>query len=175
VRTAVLFASLTLILLATPPALDAQSKDRLADRGQPAGATAVLGAPTGVPIQVVGNLIVVHATVNGAVRAMLIVDAGARVTVVTPLLLARLGQPVPPHARRREVPVVGGGKRDVPFVTIGAVQVGDARVEGLEVGVYEPFPEAPEIEGILGADFLQRFRVTLDKDQRRMILAPLSP
>ena len=154
---------LALVLLGAPPAL-----------GQPAGATAILGAPTVVPIQVVGHLTLVHATVNGAVRAMLIVDADASTTFITPPLLMRLAQPIPLDARRREVSVVGGQKLDVPLVTIGVVQVGDARAEGLEVGVYDAFPEAPEIEGVLGADFLHRFRVTLDKAARRMTLAPLS-
>ncbi len=130
--------------------------------------------PTVVPIEVVGNIILVHATVNGALRAMLIVDPGASTTLITPLLMTRLGQPIPANVRRREVSVAGGQKLDVPFVTIAVVQVGDARVDGLEVGVYDAFPEAPEIDGVLGADFLRRFRVTLDKAARRMTLAPLS-
>ena len=137
-------------------------------------ATASLGAPTVVPIQVLGNITLVHATVSGALRAMLIVDTGASTTLITPLLLMRLGQPIPLDARRREVSVAGGQKLYVPFVTLGVVQVGDARVDGLEVGLYDAFPEAPEIDGLLGADFLHRFRVTLDKDARRMTLAPLS-
>lgn len=130
--------------------------------------------PTVVPIEVVGNIILVQATVNGALWAMLILDPGARTTLVSPLLMTRLGQPIPADARRREVSVAGGQKVDVPFVTIGVVQVGGARVEGLEVGVYDAFPEAPEIDGLLGADFLRRFRITLDKAARRMTLAPLS-
>jgi predicted aspartyl protease len=126
-----------------------------------------------VPIEVVGHITLVQAAVNGAVRAMLIVDTGASTTLITPLLMARLGQPIPPHAPRREVSVGGGQTLQVPFVTIGVLQVGDARVDGIEVGVYDAFPEAPELDGWLGTDFLHRFRVTLDKKARRMTLAPL--
>lgn len=136
--------------------------------------TASPGAATVVPIEVAGDMTLVQATVNGAVRAMLIVDTGASATLVTPLLMTRLGQPIPPDPPRRAVSVVGGQKLDVPFVMIGVVQVGDARVEGLEVGVYDAFPEAPEIDGLLGTDSLRRFRVTIDKGGRRMTLAPLS-
>jgi len=160
-RTApVLVALLTSVCLSAP----ASGDDK---------ATASLGAPTVVPIQVVGNIILVHATVNGALRAMLIVDTGASTTLITPLLMTRLGQPIPPDAPRRQMSVMGGQKLAVPFVTLAVVQVGDARVDGLEVGVYDAFPEAPEIEGLLGGNFLHRFRVTFDKDAHRMILAPL--
>lgn len=171
----VLAALLASVCLSSPVPGDEKSRARFVTLGQPAGATAILGAPAVVPIQVVGNLILVHATLNGAVRAMLIVDMDAGTTLITPLLLTRLGQPIPRDPRRQEVSVVGGQKLDVPFVTIGVVQVGDARVVGLEVGVHDAFPEAPEIEGVLGADFLHRFRVTLDTNARRMTLAPLSP
>jgi len=128
--------------------------------------------PTVVPIEVVGNVILVQATVNGALRAMLIVDPGTSTTLITPMLMLRLGQPIPLGARRREVSIMGEPTRDVPLVRI-LVQVGDAR-EGLDVGVYDAFPEAPEIDGLLGADFLQRFRVTLDRAARRLTLTPLS-
>jgi hypothetical protein len=135
-------------------------------------AVSAAAGPTVVPIEVVGDIAFVQATVNGALWAMLIVDPGASTTLITPLLLRRLGQPIPRGTGRREVPIVGGQKLDVPFTTI-MVQVGDAR-EGLEVAVYDAFPEVPEIDGLLGADFLGRFRVTLDKAGRRMTLVPLS-
>jgi hypothetical protein len=127
--------------------------------------------PTVVPVEVVGDSILVQATVNGAVRAMLMLDPSASTTLITPLLLARLGQPVPQGGRRQEVSIVGGRRFRVPLTTI-VVQVGDAR-EGLDVGVYDAFPETPEIDGLLGADFLQRFQVTLDKAARRLTLIPL--
>jgi len=42
-----------------------------------------------------------------------------------------------------------------------------------EVAVSEVALEAPEIGGLLGGDVLHRFRITLDKNVRRMILEPL--
>jgi predicted aspartyl protease len=166
-----LLASACLIATASG---DEPPRERLAQGpGPPARATAILEAPTVVPIEVVGNLTLVHATVNAGLQAMLIVDASASTTLLTPLLMKRLGQPIPRGARRREVSAPDGQRLDVPLVTIAVVQVGSAQVWGLEAGVLDAFPEAPEIEGVLGADFLQRFRLTLDKDGRRMTLAPL--
>jgi hypothetical protein len=122
----------------------------------------------------VGNTTLVHATVNGAVLATLILDPSVSTSLVTPLLMARLGQPVWPDARRRAVSVADGQILDVQVVTIVVVQVRDARVEGLEVGVHDLFPEAPEIDGLLGKDFLQRLGVTLDADARRKTPLPQS-
>jgi hypothetical protein len=133
---------------------------------------AASAGPTVVPVEVVGDSILVQATVNGAVRAMLIVDPNASTTLITPLLLRRLGQPIPLGGPRRRVSIAGGQMRDVPLATI-VLQVGEAR-QGLEVGVHDAFPETPEIDGLLGADFLQRFRVMLDRAARRMTLIPLS-
>ena len=53
------------------------------------------------------------------------------------------------------------------------MQVGDATIERLAVGVAEAFPGAPDLDGLLGADFLQRFRMILEKTARRMTLEPL--
>lgn len=133
---------------------------------------ASLPARTIVPIQVVRNITLVHGVLNGSQRALLIVDTGAQSTLITPLLMTRLGMSIPKNAPRRQVTVVGGQKTEVPFVTLAVLQVGDARVENLDVAVFEAFPDAVEVDGLLGADFLHQFRVTLDKEARRMTLEP---
>ncbi len=145
----------------------------LREMKQQAKARVFLEASTTVPIRAIQNLTLVYATFNRSQRALLIVDSGASSTLITPLLITRLGLSVPKDAPRRQVYVVGGQRIDVPFMTISGIQVGDATIENLDVGVYEAFPGAPDIDGLLGGDFLQRFRVTLDKNARRLILEPL--
>lgn len=61
----------------------------------------------------------------------------------------------------------------VPFVRVATLQVGDAVVERMEVGVYEFAPQARVIDGLLGSDYLNRFKVTFDRGSGRMILEPL--
>jgi tetratricopeptide (TPR) repeat protein len=131
-----------------------------------------LAAATTVPIQVAGNAMFVHAIVNHSQRVFLLVDSGASSTLIRPLVLTRLGLTVPPDAPRHRLTVVGGQTLDVPFVTV-AMQVGDATIEHLEVAVAEALPGSPDLDGLLGADFLQRFKVTLEKTARRMTLEPL--
>jgi len=126
-----------------------------------------------VPIQVIGNIVFVAATVNdGRSSALLIVDTGADWTILTPRLLNRLGVVMPADAPKRKIRVVGGQTLDVPFVKIATIRVGEATMKDQEIGVYEIHPDAPVIDGLLGGDFLQRFRVTLDRTAKQMRLAP---
>jgi predicted aspartyl protease len=127
-----------------------------------------------VPVQFIQNIALVGATVNGASgTAVLIVDSGATSTILTPRLLSRLGLVVPADAPKRKIRVVGG-TLDVPFVKIARVQVGQATMIDQEIGVYEIYPDAPIIDGLLGGDFLHRFRVTLDRSAKQMRLEPLA-
>ena len=107
------------------------------------------------------------------IQLPLIVDTGATSTILTPRLLSRLGMAVPADAPKRKIRVVGGQTLDVPFIRIAKVQVSAAAMNDQEVGVYDIYPDAPIIDGLLGDDFLRRFRVTLDRNARQMRLEPL--
>ena len=126
-----------------------------------------------VPIQVVENMVLVAASVNGGPSALLVVDTGATSTMLTPRLLARLGIAVPADAPKHKVRVVGGQTLDVPFVKIARIKIGGATMIDQEIGVYEIHPDAPILVGLLGGDFLNRYRVTLDRSARQMRLEPL--
>lgn len=127
-----------------------------------------------VPIQVIGNITFVAAIVNGGPSsALLVVDTGADRTILTPRLLHRLGVVVPADTPTRKIRVVGGQTLDVPFVKIATIRVGEATMKDQDIGVYEIDPDSPVIDGLLGGDFLQRFRVTLDRTAKHMRLAPL--
>jgi predicted aspartyl protease len=127
-----------------------------------------------VPIQVISNVVLVAASVNGGRSAILIVDTGASSTILTPRLLERLAVVVPADAPRRRLMVVGGEHLDVPFIKIATIAIGDAVLKDQEVGVHNINPEAPLPEGLLGGDILHQFRVTLDRAAKRMRLEPLS-
>lgn len=135
----------------------------------------ILETPTRVPIRVVQNITLVQATLNRLQLVTLIVDTGAQSTIISPAIARRLGLTVSSSAPRRQVSVVGGGKLDVPFVKLSVLRVGDASIEGMDVGVYEVAPTARGIHGLLGADFLHQFRFTLDGREGMMHLEPLRP
>lgn len=135
--------------------------------------SASLVVPTTAEIQVINNLTLVFATLNHAQRSVFMVDTGASKTCITPAQAQRLGVSVPADAPRFRGTVVGGKPLDVPLVTLKAVQVGDAVVENLEVAVVDVAPNSPIVGGLLGGDFLQRFKVTIDRPKAQMKLEPV--
>ena len=65
----------------------------------------------------------------------------------------------------------GGRHISFPLVQLSAVAVGDALVEGLQVGVFLALPDVTSVHGVLGGDFLQHFVVTLDYATNQLWLA----
>jgi aspartyl protease len=136
--------------------------------GETPGRIAVPPAGTVIPIQIVNNLILVPATLNHTQRATLILDTGATRSLLTPAMATRLGISPPADAPRRSVHLVGGQKIDVPFANLSALQVGDAVVENLEVGIHLVQPGALIVDGLLGGDFLGRFKMIVDRSARQL-------
>ena len=114
----------------------------------------------------------VPVSVNG-VEATFLLDTGASVTIIRPALASRAGVEVPARARRMYVRVVGGERFLVPFVKVQSLRVGDAAVEGIDVGVFEALGSFPaSVDGVLGGNFLNHFKVTIDRQGRRLTLEP---
>ena len=134
-----------------------------------------LTAASIVPLQSLANLTLVSVTVNRSDQAaVFMVDTGASKTIISPLLARRLGLTVPRDAVHHDLRIVGGTVVTVPFIRVSSLQVGEAMIEEMEVGVYDFAPEARIIDGLLGGDFLTRFKITFDHAAGRMILEPLS-
>jgi predicted aspartyl protease len=151
-------------LLATPALLLAAAGCATGGRPDPPAAT--------VPVEVVENVVLVPATLNVTHGATLVLDTGASYTVLTPSTIRRLGLSVPDDAPRRSLKMVGGHEIHLVFVRLPALQIGDARVEDIEVGVHEIVPDGPSIDGLLGGDVLSRFTMTLDRSARKLRLEP---
>jgi predicted aspartyl protease len=135
---------------------------------------ATLAAPSTVPLQLSADAMLVSVTINRSQQAaVFLVDTGASRTFLSPLLATRLALSVPPDAPRQDLRIVGGSVISVPLVRVASFQVGEALVERMEVGVYEFAPESRVIDGLLGSDFLNRFKVTFDRQSGHMILEPL--
>jgi hypothetical protein len=133
-----------------------------------------LTQPTIVPVSFVSNVILVSVTLAGKERATLLLDTGASRTAITPDMARQLGISPSDEAPRKTLVVFGGRKIEVPFVELSSIQVGDALVRNLEVGVSVVNPDAPMVDGVLGGDFLRHFKVTVDRAAGRLKLEPLS-
>lgn len=128
-----------------------------------------------VPIEVSGSKFFVWVTVNGTQSARLLLDTGASITVLNPRLMARLGVDVPATAPKMRMTVVGGGTLSVPQARVKSLTVGDVSVENIDVGVIEVFPSSTGVDGLIGANFLAHFKVTVDRNVRQLTLEIAPP
>src|SRR5262249_36055407 len=109
---------------------------------------------------------------NHTVPATLLLDTGATYTILTPHTVQRLGISPPADAPRWTGRVADGQLHEVPRVQLSTIAVGDAVVENLQVGGSVLLPQTPIVDGLLGGDFLERFKITLDRTTRRLWLEP---
>jgi hypothetical protein len=118
-----------------------------------------------------GRHIIVDARVNGTASAKLILDTGAGKTLLSPRVLAAAGVSltrgtIPVRARG----IASGTDVDVQLVMVDSLSVGEARVGRMVVSAYEM--NMRDVDGLLGQDFLSRFRVTIDSSRGVVVLGP---
>ena len=89
-----------------------------------------------------------------------ILDTGAVYTVMAWDVLRDVGYD-PARSQRTVSIVTANGVIQAPLVSVKAIELGDLRVPNLEL-VCHDIPELAGIEGLLGLNFLQHFRVVID-------------
>ncbi|MHC4253154.1 MAG: retropepsin-like aspartic protease family protein, partial [Planctomycetota bacterium] len=93
-------------------------------------------------------------------RVMMLLDTGARRSVITPGITKELGSD--PDSIEKATRIVGAtGTAWAGVLPLDSVSVLGIEVTGLEA-LCHALPKALGIEGILGMDFLNRFRVVID-------------
>jgi hypothetical protein len=125
---------------------------------------------TTLPLEVRGQALVVRTSVNEVEPANLVLDTGSAYTILRPPLLRRVGVDIPANASRWPLTIVGGKQVDIPFVRLRSLRLGELAVEDLDVGAFEVLPAATGVDGLLGANVFQHFRVTVDRDARTLSL-----
>jgi hypothetical protein len=115
-----------------------------------------------------GQAIVVDATINGRSSAKLILDTGADRTVIKPRVLEAAGVSLTqgPTGEIRGAT----GTASVQAAAIDSLEVGGAKVTRLLVIAHDI--EQAAVDGLLGRDFLDQFRVSIDSDTGVVTLAP---
>ncbi len=135
-----------------------------------------------VPFEMVGGQVIVPVRVDGGEEASFLVDSGAWRTFLPPEVGARLG--IPPERRLPGIPSSGADGRPIEAE---ALRVRSLAIGALEVErpiVLVPAGEgagttawslATRARGVLGADILRRFRVTIDFPRQELTLEPVRP
>src|SRR5262249_51153095 len=110
-------------------------------------------------------LILLETVVDGRGPFRFALDTGAGGTMISLQLARRLR--IPPDGPGKAGKATGaGGSVEVRLGAVKSLKVGDARLDGLRVGIMDLGGIAQAIEtdidGILGYNFLKEFRVTID-------------
>ena len=138
-----------------------------------AGKIAAGAATAKVTFKPAGSLMLVPVSVNGT-EATFLLDTGSSVTLLRPSFAQRAGVALPSRAPTMSVGVGGGQRFQVPYVRVKSLRVGDAAVEGIDVGVLDSLvpPLRGGVDGVLGANYLNHFRITIDRQGRLITLEP---
>ncbi len=115
-----------------------------------------------------GREIVVDATLNGSTATKLLLDTGAQRSVISPRTLAAAGVALDKSQPGR---IRGAtGTAPVSTVQVDSVEVGKARVGALAVISHDI--EHQGVDGLLGRDFLDQFKVSIDNKEGVVTLSP---
>ncbi len=115
-----------------------------------------------------GKGIVVDARLNGSTSVKLLLDTGAQRTVVNPRVLAAAG--VALQAGQATQMRGATGTASVTTVQLDSVEVGQAKVGKLAVISHDV--EHDGVDGLLGRDFLEQFKLSIDNQQGIATLSP---
>jgi predicted aspartyl protease len=108
------------------------------------------------------SLVAVPVMVNGSGPYRFLLDTGASHSILSATVADRLKIKV----GKDHTLLTGGGNIPVTLRTI-RLQVGETLLEKLEIVVTNfPLMQSMQVDGILGADYLRRFKVTIDYQKR---------
>jgi predicted aspartyl protease len=99
----------------------------------------------------------------------MIVDSGAAYCCITPEMARLLGYDLSHPTSRRFIYGAQGVEAEVPSFRLQSLQVEGVTVKELEVLVMTFSPRL-RIDGLLGVNFLERFRPTLEFDTATLVL-----
>jgi len=136
----------------------------------PNTSTPLLKKPTTVSVQMTSSAILVPVVLNGSLKTYMLMDTGATFTVVTPRIARELGLRLDPHSPR--IPLMtANGYITAHLARLNSLKVGSAEVQSLIVAVLKSSP-TPQMEGLLGLNFLNQFDTTIDSGRRLLTLTP---
>jgi len=129
---------------------------------KPAGTTVIKYTP--------GQRIMVDVRINGAFTAQLLLDTGADRTMISPRTLQAAGVAITKPVATGSITGVTGSDR-MSYVVVDSLEIGEAKVGKMPVGSYE-LAGTGTGDGLLGRDFLDQFKMTVDAGKGEVHLSP---
>ncbi len=115
-----------------------------------------------------GLTAVVEATINSTTTANFILDTGASYTVISKHIAKELKIDLAKKHPKIRLQTANG-IINVPLVTLDSIEVSGLRIDDVAVAVHD-FSKDTNIAGLLGLNFLGKFRMELDTEKGVLIL-----
>lgn len=147
------------------------AKDKLLKNNEPTAMTSVLEPSNQkviIPIHKSNNAIIVPSVlVNNRVNVNFILDTGATYTSISRQTAQNLGINI---TNTEKVTLkTANGLIKVPKVTLESININGLIARNVEVTIHD-LPAAKNITGLLGLSFLEKFTVTIDKKNNKIII-----
>jgi clan AA aspartic protease (TIGR02281 family) len=121
-----------------------------------------------IPLRGGRTHLIVDGILNGLIHGPMLVDTGASYCVLTRRTARQLGLAARP---RRTIPVAtANGRIDAGVVAIAAIELQDAHLADVDAVIMDAVE--PPFIGIIGLNFLTRFRFSVDSTQGVLRLEP---
>ena len=146
---------------------EAGAPEKSPDKAPPVAASVVGSEEIVIPLYRRHELWLAEVVLNGRVKRHFILDSGASFTLINWQTANELGFVVDEYTPFIPVATVSG-QIMTPLVTLKSVQVGGAELENVEALIYN-MPS--ENAGLLGNSFLNRFKVTIDTVNEKLVLS----
>jgi clan AA aspartic protease (TIGR02281 family) len=138
--------------------------------GSPAASPVKPPEPEGIVVKLIRRheTLLAEVVLNRQIKRLFVVDTGASFTLISRQVARELGIRID-----ETTPFIQGASVSdiisMPLVTLDSIRVGGAEVENVETVVYN----MPGEGGLLGNSFLNKFKVTIDAAQEKLILNPM--
>ena len=114
--------------------------------------------------------VVVAVSFNGKVDAMMVVDTGAALTVISENLAARLEIAANKVKQDIELILADGSRIPAKFVILDSLKVGGAEAKSVGAAIVKvKIPNG--VDGFLGMSFLKNFSFSMDMTKQKLILS----
>ncbi|MDM8563697.1 retropepsin-like aspartic protease [Candidatus Marithioploca araucensis] len=114
------------------------------------------------------GLLTVPCQISEIYHGRFLVDTGATLTVISQRFAHEMKLDIVPPIRQIQI-ASAHQVAQTPLVRLDSLQVGDKKVNHLEVLIID-LPVALRVDGLLGVNFLDKFRVTFEFDQATLVL-----
>lgn len=156
-----------LTIVKTAPNTDAayksmQGLNLLANRNQQESDRVVLDISNHNTALVVNNVLI-----NNQAQANFILDSGATYTVISTALAAKLG--ISTAYAQKVTVMTANGQISAAKAVLDSVKVNGLTARNVEVTIFD-IPTTQNTSGLLGLSFINKFKVTIDRKNGKLIL-----